>query len=203
MRSATISYYIWFVEGFSTIGAPLNRLTRLDVPFELSEEFELSFRKLKEFLSIALILTILVERRWVITYSSRQLRLPECNKPTHDLELAAVVFKLKIWRHYLYEVCCEIYIDVASRIRKKGNKPDSEKLTDRGLNHGPSTASVSGSLRKGPLMDHGRDLRTIGWSTSHGPWFCRWLKISKVSDGCAGPTVGPSTVLRWLSVVRD
>ncbi|WMV41289.1 hypothetical protein MTR67_034674 [Solanum verrucosum] len=54
-------YYIWFVEGFSTIGAPLTRLTRLDVPFELSEECELSFRKLKEFLSIALILDLLIE----------------------------------------------------------------------------------------------------------------------------------------------
>ena len=35
----------------------------------------------------------------------------EQNYPTHDLELAVVVFALKIWRHYLYRETCEIYID--------------------------------------------------------------------------------------------
>jgi len=39
----------------------------------------------------------------VIAYVSRQLKDYEQNYPTHDLELAAVVFALKIWRHYLYE----------------------------------------------------------------------------------------------------
>ncbi|GJW18561.1 retrotransposon protein, putative, ty3-gypsy subclass [Tanacetum coccineum] len=39
----------------------------------------------------------------VIAYASRQLKPYEVNYPTHDLELAAVVFALKIWRHYLYE----------------------------------------------------------------------------------------------------
>ncbi|GFS37411.1 hypothetical protein Acr_00g0051850 [Actinidia rufa] len=42
-------------------------------------------------------------------YASRQLRLHEKNYPTHDLELAAVVFALKIWRHYLYGVTCEVF----------------------------------------------------------------------------------------------
>ena len=37
----------------------------------------------------------------VIAYASRQLKVHERNYPTHDLELAAVVFDLKIWRHYL------------------------------------------------------------------------------------------------------
>ena len=35
----------------------------------------------------------------------------EQNYPTHDLELAEVVFALKIWRHYLYGEKCRIYID--------------------------------------------------------------------------------------------
>jgi hypothetical protein len=47
----------------------------------------------------------------VIAYASRQLKTYERNYPTHDLELAAVVFALKIWRHYLYGECCEIYTD--------------------------------------------------------------------------------------------
>jgi hypothetical protein len=42
---------------------------------------------------------------------SRQLRKHEENYPTHDLELAAVVHALKIWRHYLIGHCCEIYSD--------------------------------------------------------------------------------------------
>ena len=47
----------------------------------------------------------------VIAYTSRQLKKHEQNYPTHDLEMAAVVFTLKIWRHHLYGVTCEIYTD--------------------------------------------------------------------------------------------
>ncbi|WMV57335.1 hypothetical protein MTR67_050720 [Solanum verrucosum] len=47
----------------------------------------------------------------VITYASRQLKVHERNYPTHDLELAAVVFALKIWRHYLYGVKYEVFTD--------------------------------------------------------------------------------------------
>nr|GFC41176.1 retrotransposon protein, putative, Ty3-gypsy subclass [Tanacetum cinerariifolium] len=44
-------------------------------------------------------------------YASRQLKPYEVNYPTHDLELAAVVFTLKIWRHYLYDESCDIFTD--------------------------------------------------------------------------------------------
>ena len=47
----------------------------------------------------------------VIVYALRQLRSDERNYPMNDLELAAVVFALKIWRHYLYKVTCEIFTD--------------------------------------------------------------------------------------------
>ena len=47
----------------------------------------------------------------VVAYASRQLKPHELNYPTHNLELAAVIFALKIWRHYLYGVRCEIYTD--------------------------------------------------------------------------------------------
>ena len=52
-----------------------------------------------------------MQNRKVIAYASRQLKTHERNYPTHELELAAVSFALKIWRHYLYGVACEIYTD--------------------------------------------------------------------------------------------
>ena len=55
------SYYRRFVEGFSTIAAPLTRLTRQDIPFVWSEECEMSFLKLKELLTSASILTLPIE----------------------------------------------------------------------------------------------------------------------------------------------
>ncbi|XP_073121410.1 uncharacterized protein [Henckelia pumila] len=45
---------------------------------------------------------VLMQREKVIAYASRQLKGHEKNYPTHDLELATIVFALKIWRHYLY-----------------------------------------------------------------------------------------------------
>ena len=47
----------------------------------------------------------------MVAYASRQLKPHEKNYPTHDLELTAIVFALKIWRHYLYEEKCFIYTD--------------------------------------------------------------------------------------------
>ena len=52
---------------------------------------------------------VLMQNDRVIAYASRQLKKHEENYPTHDLELAAVVFALKIWRHYLYGAPCRIF----------------------------------------------------------------------------------------------
>jgi hypothetical protein len=54
---------------------------------------------------------VLMEDGQVVSYASRQLRKHEENYPTQDLELAAVVHALKIWRHYLIGHCCENYSD--------------------------------------------------------------------------------------------
>ncbi|KAL9249130.1 Transposon Ty3-G Gag-Pol polyprotein-like protein [Drosera capensis] len=54
---------------------------------------------------------VLMQHDKAIAYASRQLKPYEINYLTHDLELAAVVFALKIWRHYLYGVSCRIYTD--------------------------------------------------------------------------------------------
>ena len=57
---------------------------------------------------------VLMQDGKVVAYASRQLNLHEKNYPTHDLELAAIVFALKIWRHYLYGEKCFIYTDYKS-----------------------------------------------------------------------------------------
>ncbi|KAG8491194.1 hypothetical protein CXB51_014305 [Gossypium anomalum] len=54
---------------------------------------------------------VLAQEGKVVAYASRQLKPHEGNYPTHDLELAAVIFALKIWRHYLYGERCIIYTD--------------------------------------------------------------------------------------------
>lgn len=54
---------------------------------------------------------VLMQDGKVVAYASRQLKPHEQNYPTHDLELAAVVFALKIWRHYLYGEKCYIFTD--------------------------------------------------------------------------------------------
>ena len=55
--------------------------------------------------------TVLMQDKNVIAYASRQLKVHERNYPTHDLELAAVMFSLKVWQHYLYGVKCEVFTD--------------------------------------------------------------------------------------------
>ena len=52
-----------------------------------------------------------MQEKNIIAYASRQLKVHERNYLTHDLELIAVVFALKQWRHYLYGVKCEVYTD--------------------------------------------------------------------------------------------
>ena len=54
---------------------------------------------------------VLMQEGKVVAYASRQLKSHEKNYPMHDLELAAIVFSLKIWRHYLYGEKCFIYTD--------------------------------------------------------------------------------------------
>nr|GFB02832.1 RNA-directed DNA polymerase [Tanacetum cinerariifolium] len=54
---------------------------------------------------------VLMQHGKVIAYASRQLKPYEVNYPTHDLELEAVIFTLKIWRYYLYGESCDIFTD--------------------------------------------------------------------------------------------
>nr|GEV36836.1 putative reverse transcriptase domain-containing protein [Tanacetum cinerariifolium] len=61
--------------------------------------------------SIQGLVAVLMQREKVIVYASRQLKLHKENYTTHDLELGAVVFTLKIWRHYLYGTKCIVFTD--------------------------------------------------------------------------------------------
>ncbi|PON68450.1 Ribonuclease H-like domain containing protein [Parasponia andersonii] len=126
------SYYRRFVEEFSKLASPLTQLTRKNIKFHWNDDCEKSFQELKHRSVTAPILSIptesggfvvysdasknglgcvLMQNGKVIAYASRQLKECEKKYPTHDLELAAVVFALKIWRHYLYGERCKIYTD--------------------------------------------------------------------------------------------
>ncbi|KAJ8753028.1 hypothetical protein K2173_008816 [Erythroxylum novogranatense] len=125
-------YYRRFVEGFSLIATPLSKLTRKNQKFEWTEECQSSFEELKNRLTTAPILTlpygddgyivysdasrkglgcVLMQGEKVIAYASRQLKPYEMNYPIHELELAAIIFALKIWRHYLYGVATRVFTD--------------------------------------------------------------------------------------------
>ncbi|GJT21445.1 putative reverse transcriptase domain-containing protein [Tanacetum coccineum] len=131
-------YYRRFIEGFSKIAKPMTKLTQKKVKFEWGDKQEAAFQLLKQKLCSAPILAlpegsedfivycdasikglgaVLMQREKVISYASRQLKIHEKNYTTHDLELGAVVFALKIWRHYLQRRWLELLSDYDCDIR--------------------------------------------------------------------------------------
>ncbi|KAI3728470.1 hypothetical protein L6452_17107 [Arctium lappa] len=125
-------YYRRFIQDYSKVATPLTSLTRKNVKFLWTDVQNQAFQTLKRKLCEAPILSlpegsedfvvysdaskmglgcVLMQRGKVIAYASRQLKEHEKNYPTHDLELAAVVFALKLWRHYLYGTKCTLFTD--------------------------------------------------------------------------------------------
>jgi hypothetical protein len=125
-------YYRRFIQDFSRIAMPMTKLLRKGIKFEWTDKCEESFQILKKKLTTAPMLAlpsghggfvvysdasgtglgcVLMQNGKVIAYASHQLKIHERNYPTHDLELAAVVFALKIWRHYLYGEQFEVFTD--------------------------------------------------------------------------------------------
>ncbi|GJR90317.1 putative reverse transcriptase domain-containing protein [Tanacetum coccineum] len=125
-------YYRRFIEGFSKIARPMIKLTQKNMKFDWGEKAEAAFQLLKRKLCSAPMLAlpegsesfvvycdasnkglgaVLMQREKVIAYAYRQLKVHEKNYTTHDLELGAVVFSLKMWRHYLYGTKCVVFTD--------------------------------------------------------------------------------------------
>ncbi|GKG05518.1 putative reverse transcriptase domain-containing protein, partial [Tanacetum coccineum] len=125
-------YYRRFIEGFSKIEKSMTKLNQKNMKFDWGEKEETAFQLTKQKLSNALILAlpkgsenfivyydtshkglgvVLMQNEKVIAYASRQMKIHEKNYTTHDLELGAVVFALKMWRHYLYGTKCTVFTD--------------------------------------------------------------------------------------------
>jgi hypothetical protein len=123
-------YYHRFIPDFSRIAKPMTELLKKGVKFVWSEACDKAFHTLREHLTSAPVLTqpnmtklfevfcdasgtdlgcVLMQENRVIAYASRALRPHKKNYPIHDLELAAVIHALKIWRHYLIGNHCNIF----------------------------------------------------------------------------------------------
>jgi hypothetical protein len=125
-------YYCGFILDFSKIVKPITGLLKNDTKFDWSSKCNEAFEQLKLLLTTSPVLAqpdieklfdvycdvlgnglgcVLMQEGRVIAYASRQLHRHEEHYPTHDLELAAVVHALKIWRHYLLGNICHLYMD--------------------------------------------------------------------------------------------
>ncbi|GJX70865.1 putative reverse transcriptase domain-containing protein [Tanacetum coccineum] len=97
-------YYRRFIEGFSKIAKPMTKLTQKSVKFNWGEKEETAFQTLKQKRSVDV-------KEISHVMQSRHFKIHEKNYTTHDLELGAVVFALKMWRHYLYSTKCVVFTD--------------------------------------------------------------------------------------------
>nr|GEW72467.1 reverse transcriptase domain-containing protein [Tanacetum cinerariifolium] len=142
--SSLAGYYQRFIEGFLKIAKSMTKLTQKKVKFDWGDKQEAAFQLLKQKLCSALILAlpegsedfivycdasikglpvVLMQRENVISYASRQLKIHEKNYTTHDIELGAVVFALKIWRHYLYGIKWKANVVADALSHKERVKP--------------------------------------------------------------------------------
>ncbi|GKC38514.1 putative reverse transcriptase domain-containing protein [Tanacetum coccineum] len=125
-------HFIGHVVNHNGIYVDPSKIEAKNKKYEWGSEQEEAFQTLKDNLFNALILSLLngiedfivyrdasnqglgcvpMQRGKVIAYASRQLKIHEKNYTTHDLELGAIVFALKTWRHYLYGTKSVIYMD--------------------------------------------------------------------------------------------
>jgi hypothetical protein len=165
-------YYRRFIEGFSKISKAMTELLKKDKQFKWTPACESSFQELKKRLTTTPVLVmpdmekpfsiycdasgqglgcVLMQDDRVVAYASRQLRKHEVNYPTNDLELAAVVYALKIWRHYLMGKRCELctdhkslkYIFTQSNLNLRQRRwLELIKDYDLGINYHPGKANV-------------------------------------------------------------
>ncbi|GKE91356.1 putative reverse transcriptase domain-containing protein [Tanacetum coccineum] len=114
---SSISRSCWllrrFIEGFLKIVKPMMKLTQKSVKFDWGEMAEAAFQLLKQKLCSAPILALPKGSENFVVYCDVvfALKIHKKNYTTHDLELGAVVFSLKMWRHYLYGTKCVMFTD--------------------------------------------------------------------------------------------
>jgi hypothetical protein len=125
-------YYRHFVPVFSRIAKPMIKLLKKGVKFSWNEKCKEAFHTLRAHLTTTPVLAqpdtsrtfdvycdasstglgcVLMQDNRMIAYASRALWTHEQNYPTHDLELAAIIHALKLWRHHLMGTKCNIYTD--------------------------------------------------------------------------------------------
>ncbi|KAA3461821.1 DNA/RNA polymerases superfamily protein [Gossypium australe] len=166
--------------GIFTDCCTLTKLLCKGVPFVWTDKQQESFEKLKKILTEAPVLIqpeagkefivycdashtglgcVLMQEGKVVGYASRQLRPHEGNCPIHDLELAVVVFALKIWRHYLYGEKSIIYTDTQKELNLRQRRwIELLKDYDCSIEYHPGKANVVADALSRKVVS---DLRVI------------------------------------------
>nr|GEX51625.1 putative reverse transcriptase domain-containing protein [Tanacetum cinerariifolium] len=161
--------YRRFIVNFSKIAKPFTSLTQKNQKYEWGEKEEVAFHTLKNSLCDASILSlldrieafvvycdvsnqglgcVLIQKGKVIAYALRQLKIHKKNYTTHDLELGAVMFALKTWRHYLYGAKSVIYTDHKSLQHVFNQKELNMRQKRTGVPHGEETRPYNAFVRQ-------------------------------------------------------
>ncbi|KAK8934655.1 hypothetical protein KSP39_PZI014259 [Platanthera zijinensis] len=218
-------YYRRFVDNFSRIALPLTTLTRKDQKFVWTPECARAFEELKIRLTTASVLTspcgtdgfeiysdasgsglgcVLLQFGKVITYGSRQLKVHERNYPVHDLELAAVIFSLKLWRHYLYGVKVDIYTDHKS-LKYLLDQKELNMRQRRWMEFlGDYTFDIHYVPEKGNVVADALSRRTpvrANWLRIHDERLVQELEALEIS--CVERDSSTKACVSWLEVQYD
>ncbi|GKA84443.1 putative reverse transcriptase domain-containing protein [Tanacetum coccineum] len=174
----------------------MTNLTQKKVTFEWGDKQEAAFQTMKNKLCSAPILAlpqgaenfivycdashkglgaVLMQNEKVIAYASRQLKINEKNYTTRDLKLGAVVFALKIWRHYLYRTKCTVFIDHKSLqhiLDQKELNMRKRRWLKLLSDYDVKLLITRGKQRSGRCLNRKRTIKAItGSSLSHDYWF--------------------------------
>ncbi|GJV18153.1 putative reverse transcriptase domain-containing protein [Tanacetum coccineum] len=206
-----VGYYHRFIKNFARIAKPVTILTQKNKPYVWGEEQEEAFQILKDKLCNAPVLTlldgpedfivyyaasglglgcVLIHRGRVIAYASRKLKIHEKNYTTYDLELGAVVFALKIRRHYMYGIKSIIYTDHKSlqhifnqkELNMTSEVVDAPTEMLRGLEKQIERRSDGAWLSISGHLACCSNLRFLSGSGRENPWIF-FTKLPRTSSG--------------------
>ncbi|GKA08406.1 putative reverse transcriptase domain-containing protein [Tanacetum coccineum] len=227
---------------FSKIAKSLTELTQKNKKYIWGKDQESAFQLLKQKLCEAPILAlpegnddfvvycdashqglgaVLMQREKVIAYASRQLKPNKENYTTHDLKLGAVVFALKIWRHYLYGTKCTVFTDHKSLQHILNQKELNmrqrrwlELLADYDceIRYHPRKANVvADALSRKEQIKPLRDLKKLYWWPNMkaiiAEYVGKCLTCSRVKAECQKPSgllVQPEIPMwKWERITMD